>query len=274
MFPPPVSPPRSALYVPADNARALAKARSLRPDAFILDLEDAVSPGARPAARTAAAAALAAGGFAAPLWLRPAGLGAPELAWVAALPTPPAALLLPKVESAAALEPWAGLGLALWAMVETPLGVLRAGELAAHPLVAGLVAGTNDLASLLRCGPGRAPLHTALSQTVLAARAHGKVPLDAVYNDVRDPDGLFDEAAHGRTLGFAGKTVIHPAQLGPVHAAFAPTPDEVNSARELLAAWEAARAQGRGVATVHGHLVEHMHAQAARELLARAETDR
>lgn len=266
-------PPRSALYVPADNPRALAKARGLRPDAFILDLEDAVSPERRPAALDAAKSSLSAADFPAPVWLRPAGLAESERAWVAALPTPPAAVVLPKVESAAALEPWAELGLPLWAMVETPLAVLRAGDLAAHPAVAGLIAGTNDLAFLLRCGPGRAPLQTALSQTVLAARAHGKVPLDAVWGDVRDLAGLAAEAAAGRALGFAGKTVIHPAQIGPVHAAFSPTPGELLAARQLLREWDAARAQGRGVATVRGRLVETMHAEAARELLVGAGED-
>lgn len=260
-------PPRSVLYVPADNPRALARARSLRPGAFILDLEDAVSPEHRPAALEAAGGALSAGGFPAPVWLRPAGLAESEREWVAGLPTPPAAVVLPKVEDAAALHAWAGLGLPLWAMVETPLAVLRCGEFAAHPAVAGLIAGTNDLAFLLRCGPGRAPLQTALSQIVLAARAHGKVPLDAVWGDVRDHAGLAAEAAAGRALGFAGKTVIHPGQIGPVHAAFSPTPGEVQEARELLREWEAARAQGRGVTTVRGRLVETMHAEAARELL-------
>lgn len=264
-------PPHAVLFVPADNARALAKARSLRPDAYIIDLEDAVAPESRQAARDAVAAELRRGEFPAPVWLRLSSAAPDEIAWAAGLAVPPAALVLPKVEDAKTLEPWAALGLPLWPMVETPLGVLRAADLAAPPAVAGLIAGANDLAAALRCGPGREPLLCALSQVVLAARAHGKTPLDAVWNDIQDLAGLAAEAAQGKKLGFGGKTLIHPSHIAPVRAAYQPSEAEQAEARELLAAWENARSQGRSVVAVGGKMVEQMHADAARELLGSLE---
>ena len=177
-------------------------------------------------------------------------------------------LVLPKVEDARTVRQL-HLRVPLWPMIETPLGVLHAPEIAAVPGVAGLIVGANDLARALRTRshPERLPLLHALSAVVLAARAHGKLPLDAVYNDVRDPEGFGRECEQGRTLGFAGKTVIHPSQVEAANRAFGVTAAEAEAARALLAAWEQARAEGKSVATHAGTLVEQMHADEAAEVL-------
>ncbi|GMA15989.1 CoA ester lyase [Deinococcus metallilatus] len=265
-----VKPWRSVLYVPGDKPRAIEKARTLRADAVILDLEDAVAPEHKDAARGNVKEALA-WRWPGPLLVRVNGLGTPweyadrEMALLAGVD----GLVLPKVEDAGTVRDL-HLRVPLWAMIETPLGVLRAPEIAAVPGVAGLIVGTNDLARALRTRPhpGRLPLLHALSAVVLAARAHGKLPLDAVFNDVRDPEGFARECEQGRTLGFAGKTVIHPDQVEPANAAFGVTDVEADEARALLAAWEQARAEGRSVATYLGALVEQMHVEEARERLA------
>ncbi|GAA5534880.1 CoA ester lyase [Deinococcus aluminii] len=265
-----VKPWRSVLYVPGDKPRAIEKARTLPADAVILDLEDAVAPEHKDAARGNVKEALA-WRWPGPLLVRVNGLGTPweyadrEMALLAGVD----GLVLPKVEDAGTVRDL-HLRVPLWAMIETPLGVLRAPEIAAVPGVAGLIVGTNDLARALRTRPhpGRLPLLHALSAVVLAARAHGKLPLDAVFNDVRDPEGFARECEQGRTLGFAGKTVIHPDQVEPANAAFGVTNAEADEARALLAAWEQARAEGRSVATYRGALVEQMHVEEARERLA------
>ena len=261
---------RSVLYVPADNLRALEKAQTLGADAVLLDLEDAVAPERTRDARGQAAAALAQA-WPCPVLLR---VNAPGTPWhhedlELALAARPDGVVLPKVEDPQQLHPLPGEW-PLWAMIETPLGVLRAPEIAAHGRAAGLIAGTNDLARALRTRPDpeRRPLLHALSSVVLAARAHGKVPLDAVYNNVRDPEGFRRECRQGRDLGFAGKTVIHPLQVEPANQEFGVTDAEAEQARALLAAWEEARAQGRSVATFSGALVEQMHVDEAREVLA------
>lgn len=267
--------PRSLLYVPADKPRALQKARGLRPDALILDLEDAVAPEHKAAAREALRSALG-DPFGVPVLVRVNGLGTEwepgdralvgELLGAGAL----AGVVLPKVEAARELEGWPA-GLALWPMIETPLGVLRAPEIAAAPGVAGLLVGANDLARALDLPghPQRLGLLHALGAVVLAARAHGRWALDAVYNDVRDPEGFAAECEQGRALGFHGKTLIHPAQLGPAHRAFGVSDEAAAQARELLSAWEEARRAGASVAVWRGALVEQMHADAAAERLAR-----
>ncbi|TDE85141.1 CoA ester lyase [Deinococcus sp. S9] len=264
-----VKPWRSVLYVPGDKPRAIEKARTLRADAVILDLEDAVAPEHKDAARGNVKAALA-WRWPGPLLVRVNGLGTPwehadrEMALLAGVD----GLVLPKVEDAATVHAL-HLRVPLWPMIETPLGVLRAPEIAAVPGVAGLIVGANDLARALRTRPHpeRLPLLHALSAVVLAARAHGKVPLDAVFNDVRDPQGFTRECEQGRTLGFAGKTVIHPDQVEIANGVFGVTDAEADGARALLAAWEQARSAGKSVATYQGVLIEQLHADAAQETL-------
>lgn len=264
-----VKPLRSVLYVPGDKPRAIEKARTLHADAVILDLEDAVAPEHKEAARENVRAALA-WRWPGPLFVRVNGLGTPwehddrEMALLGGVD----GIVLPKAEDPAVL---AGLHLRvpLWPMIETPLGVLRAPEIAAVPGVAGMIVGANDLTRALRTrpAPGRLPLLHALSAVVLAARAHGKIPLDAVYNDVRDPEGFSHECEQGRTLGFTGKTVIHPDQIGIANTTFGVTDEEAEQARALLSVWEQARTEGKSVATHRGALIEQMHADEAQEVL-------
>ncbi len=270
---------QAVLYLPASNARALAKARTLPVDAVILDLEDAVGPGEKDAARAAACAAVTGGGFGRrEVTVRVNALGTPwheaDLAAVAA--AGPDAVVVPKVATGgevgdlvAALET-AGAPdrTRLWAMVETPGAVLRCHEIAtASPRLEVLVLGANDLVKELhaRHVPGREPLLTALEQCVLAARAAGVAVLDGVYNDVRDLAGFEEECRQAVRLGFDGKTLIHPGQVEPCTRVFAPSPDEVADAREVVAAWEAA--EGRGVVTLHGRMVEGLHVETARRVL-------
>ncbi|MEL6267319.1 MAG: CoA ester lyase [Pseudomonadota bacterium] len=277
-------PRRSALYMPASKARALDKARALAADVLLFDLEDAVAPGEKAAARDLLVAALAEGGYAPRETV--IRVNGPNTPWgvadiVAAATAGADAVLLPKVEGAAAIEAAAAAldaaggppGLALWAMIETPRGVLAAGEIAAHPRLACLVAGTNDLLAELqaRFSPDRAALMPALTQVVLAARAHGKAVLDGVYNAYGDDAGLEIEARQGRMLGMDGKTLIHPRQLAIANRLFAPDAEAVDRARAEVEAFEAATARGEGIAVLDGRIVENLHAAAARRLIAQAE---
>lgn len=276
-------PRRSLLFMPGANARALDKARELPADGLIFDLEDAVAPDAKEAARARVAAALGRGGYGRrELVLRVNGLdtewGEEDL-WAAA-EMPLDAVLLPKVESADRVRAsLAHLGrrgtgaVAVWCMIETPLGVLAAAEIAAaSPHVAALVMGTSDLTADLhaRTLPDRTPLLTALQLVLLAARAHGLAALDGVHLDLADEAGFAAACAQGRALGFDGKTLIHPKQVAAANAAFAPSADEVADARRIIAAHDAATAEGKGVAVVDGRLVENLHVAAARRTLARA----
>ncbi len=271
-------PYRSALYIPGSRPRALEKARGLPVDAILFDLEDAVTPDEKVAARDVLASALAMGGYGARARIvRINGLDTP---WgrddAAALSDMGCdAVLLPKVNGPADVDALTALlpGLPVWAMMETPIGVLNAAAIAGHPMVEGFVLGTNDLAKDLRTRPGtaRAPLMTALQTCLLAARAHGIVALDGVYNAFRDDDGLRAECAQGRDMGFDGKSLIHPAQIAIANEAFAPTPAEIDLARRQIAAFEAAQAEGQGVAVVDGSIVENLHVATARATLARAE---
>ncbi|WP_019587338.1 HpcH/HpaI aldolase/citrate lyase family protein [Deinococcus apachensis] len=264
-----VKPLRSVLYVPGDKPRATEKARTLNADAVILDLEDAIAPEHKEAARENVRQALT-WRWPGPLFVRVNGLGTPwehddrEMALLGGVD----GIVLPKAEDPAVL---AGLHLRvpLWPMIETPLGVLRAPEIAAVPGVAGLIVGANDLARSLRTrpDPSRLPLLHALSAVVLAARAHSKLPLDAVFNDVRDSEGFTRECQQGRTLGFAGKTVIHPDQIEVANSTFGVTDEEAEEARALLSLWEQARAEGKSVATHRGVLIEQMHVDEAQEVL-------
>lgn len=263
-------PLRSVLYVPGDKPRALAKARTLGADAVILDLEDAVAPEHKAAAREEVRVALATP-WPCPVLVRVNGAQTPwaEADLTLARHEGASGLVLPKVEQPEAVSNLAEYPLPVWAMIETPLGVLNAAAIAAQPNVAGLIVGANDLARALRTRPDptRLPLLHALSAVVLAARAAGKVPLDAVYNDVRDPEGFGRECSQGRTLGFAGKTVIHPDQIAAANTAFGVSAEQAQAARELLGAWEEARAAGLSVATYRGALVERMHVDEAQEQL-------
>lgn len=264
--------PRSALYVPGDNLRAIAKARTLGADLLILDLEDGVAPEHKAQARENICAALREG-FDCPVLVR---LNSSGTAWEqadqeAVLCEKPDGLVLPKVEEAGVPRSMT-LGLPLWLMIETPRGVLAAPDLAAEQGVAGLIVGTNDLAHALRTRPvpGRTPLLHSLSAVVLAARAHGKFVLDAVYNDIHDAEGFERECTQGRDLGFDGKTVIHPSQVPVAQRAYGVGGAEVQAARELLSAWEAGRAVGKSLITLHGQMVEAMHVEEARAVLLEA----
>lgn len=271
-------PLRSILYLPAANARAIEKARTLASDAVILDLEDAVAPEAKPGARDAAIAAAAAGGWGRRLLLvRVNGLatewGHADLA--AAATAPFDAVVVPKVDNAAeAADAVARAGgKPVWPMIETPRGVLAAAPIAATPGVEALVAGMADLAKDLgaRPGPDRLPLLYALSHIVLAARAADILAFDGVYTAIGDDAGFAAEARHGAALGFDGKTLIHPTQIDAANAVFGPDPAEVAAARHMVAAWDAARAEGKGIITLDGKMVEHLHVETARRLIARAE---
>jgi citrate lyase beta subunit len=270
-------PLRSVLYLPANRESAIAKARQAQCDAVILDLEDAVQPDAKDAAREAAAAAAKAGGWGdKALLLRVNGMAT---GWAAADFAAAAgagfdALVVPKVDSAeeARAAVAAARGLPVWAMIETPRGVLAAPAIAEVPGVVALLAGMADLAKDLRARPdsARTPLLYALSAIVLAARAAGKMAFDGVFTAIHDTDGLEAEARHGLMLGFDGKTLIHPAQIDVVNRVFSPTADEVADAQGLIAAYEAGLASGAGVTTFKGKLVEVIHVVEAKRVLALA----
>lgn len=272
-----IRPRRSVLYLPANRESAIAKARVAACDAVILDLEDAVQPDAKEAARAAAAAAARAGGWGGKeLLLRVNGMATDWAAadFAAASGAGFAALVVPKVDSAeeARAAVAAARGLPVWAMIETPRGVLAAPAIAEVPGVVALLAGMADLAKDLRARPdaARTPLLYALSAIVLAARAAGKLAFDGVFTGVHDLAGLEAEARHGLMLGFDGKTLIHPAQIEVVNRVFSPTPEEVADAQALIAAYEAGLASGAGVTTFKGKLVEVIHVVEAKRVLALA----
>ncbi len=278
-------PRRSVLYMPGANARALDKARSLPADALIFDLEDAVAPDAKALARDQAAATVRQGGYGKrELLVRINGLdtawGMADLAAVAGLALD--GVVLPKVESAdtvqqaAAALAKAGASdrLALWCMIETPLGALHAEAIAASsPRLAGLVMGTSDLAKDLNAAHtrDRLPLITALGLCLLAARAYGLVILDGVHLDLADDDGFAASCRQGRELGFDGKTLIHPKTIATANTVFAPAADELGWARRIIAAHAEATAAGKGVVLVDGKLIENLHVAGARRLVALAE---
>ena len=274
------TPLRSVLYMPSSNERALEKAKSIPCDGLILDLEDAVAPDAKPAAREAACAAVGSGEYGRrELTIRVNGADtewhAADLA--AACAAGPDAIVVPKVDSVEAVRALVDAmerhgapdHTTLWAMIETPRAMLHAEEIAAaSERLSVLVMGTNDLAKELYAEhvPGRQPLLTGLGLALLAARATGKAIIDCVYNDVRNTEGFLAECQQGREMGFDGKTLIHPGQVDGANEAFAPSPQAVEDARGLIAAWEAAA--GAGVVTYNGRMVENLHVDSARRTLA------
>ncbi|MFD1341030.1 HpcH/HpaI aldolase/citrate lyase family protein [Litorisediminicola beolgyonensis] len=270
-------PLRSVLYIPGSKLRAIDKARALPADAIIFDLEDAVAIEEKEAARETLRHELGRGGFGQRFILvRINGLDTQwgEADARAAAQMKCDAVLLPKCESAAQLDRLAGLvgQHRLWAMMETPRGILRAEEIAAHPRLDGMVMGTNDLYKEMhaRPTPARDAMLTSLGMCVLAAKAHGIAAIDGVYNAFKDEAGLKAEAEQGRDLGFDGKSLIHPLQLEGANDAFAPTEAEVDLARRQIRAFEEARAQGQGIAVVDGKIVENLHVETARKVLAKA----
>jgi citrate lyase subunit beta/citryl-CoA lyase len=281
----PVRPRRSVLYMPGSNARALEKIRTLSADGYILDLEDAVAPDAKDIARQQVCAALKAGGFGSrELVIRVNGLATP---WghddvAAAARSGAHAVVIPKVESADTVRQveaimnaaGAPADMAIWCMMETPRGMLEAPAIAAaSPRLACLVMGTSDLAKDLNCAHTRErlPMITSLGLCLLAARAHGLAILDGVYLDLNDDEGFAYACRQGVELGFDGKTLIHPKTIAAANQAFAPSADAVAWARKIIAAHADAVAQGKGVVVVDGKLIENLHVESARRLVALAD---
>ncbi len=279
-----VRPRRSVLYMPGANTRALEKARTLPADALIFDLEDAVAPDAKEAARANVVAAAQSKGYGKrEIAIRCNGLATP---WGAADITAIAksgadAVVVPKVESAAEVASVIGLldaagapeSMAVWAMMETPKGILRAEEVAgSHPRLTLFIMGTNDLVKDMRARhtPMRLPMITALGLGMLAARAHGLTILDGVYNDIQDAEGFRAVCQQGLEMGFDGKTLIHPTQVEPCNEVFAPSAAELEMAGKIMSAFKAAQAEGKGVVTVDGRMIENLHVEQAERALALA----
>ena len=284
-----IRPRRSVLYMPGSNARAIEKARTLPVDGIILDLEDAVAPAAKEAARAQVAKAVKAGGFGQrEVFIR---VNSVDTAWhaddlSAAAHVAPDAILVPKVSSADTLE-LIGRRLLdmgtdhktrVWAMIETPLAIFNILSIAAaardsETRLSGFVMGTNDLAkdTRARLVPGRAPMLPWLSMCVAAARIYGIDILDGVYNDIGNSDGFTRECAQGVELGFDGKTLIHPNQIEACNKAFSPSQAEVEQARKLIAVFDLPENKGKGVVSIDGRMVERLHAEMARRTVAIAE---
>lgn len=279
-----IRPRRSVLYMPGSNARALEKARGLAADALILDLEDAVAPDAKELARKQVCEAAASRGYGKrEIAIRVNGLDTPwgEADLKAAAQAGPDAVLVPKINSAADIGRvesilnacGADASIAIWAMLETPIGILRAEEIAGSSArLAVLVMGTNDIAKELHAAhvPGRVPMLASLGLCLLAARAHGKIILDGVYNDIGNTEGFEAECAQGQQMGFDGKTLIHPGQLEPCNRVFSPSDKELELARRITEAFEQARAEGKGVVTVDGRMIENLHVDNAKRAIAMA----
>ena len=282
MTDPSLTPRRSVLYMPGANERALEKAKALDADALILDLEDSVAPDAKADARERVCVAVSSGEYGRKeLTIRVNGL---DTEWfaddiAAASAAGPGGIVVPKVSSVADVRTIeAAMDKAgapdhtfIWAMVETPVAMLHCEEIAAaSERLAVLVMGTNDLAKELRAEhvPGRQPLLTGLGLCLLAARATGKAILDGVYNDVKNAEGFAAECRQGVEMGFDGKTLIHPGQIGPCNEAWAPSEAAVADARALIATFEAAIAEGKGVVVHNGRMVENLHVDTARRTLA------
>lgn len=284
-----IRPRRSVLYMPGSNARAIEKARTLPADAVILDLEDSVAPDAKAAARRQVMDAVSAGGFGArEVIVRINGLDTQW--WLDDLnavgKAKPDAVLVPKVSSSNHLEDVAerlvdisaDQKIRVWAMMETPLAMLNVRDIAAaasdvETRLAAFVMGTNDLAKDTRAkiAPGRAAMLPWLMNCVAAARAFGLDILDGVYNDLADAEGFARECAEGRDMGFDGKTLIHPNQIGPCNAAFSPGAEELAQAKKIIAAFDLPENRDKGVVQLDGRMIERMHADMARRTVAIAQ---
>lgn len=270
-------PYRSVLYIPASKERALEKAKSLPVDAIIFDLEDAVTAAEKDSARDLLKSTLAAGGYGSRM--RIVRINGLDTEWgladaKAARDMEADVVLLPKVESPADVDALAAItgDIPIWAMMETPRGMLNAPQIAAHPKLTGMVMGTNDLAKELqtRFRADREPMLTGLGLCLLAAKAEGLVIVDGVYNAYKDDEGLAIECTQGRDMGFDGKSLIHPAQVKITNDSFGPSDSEIDLARRQIAAFEEIEAQGQGVAVVDGRIVENLHVATAHETLAKA----
>ena len=277
-------PRRSVLYMPAANERALEKAKDIPADALIFDLEDAVSPESKEIARDHACAAVASGEYGnRELTIRCNGLDTP---WgsddiLAAAAVAPAAVVTPKVNGPEYLDEVSALldeggapdSTRIWAMVETPVGILEVGRIAQHERMAVMVMGTNDMAKELRATitPDRQALLPHLAKCLLSARAANKAILDGVYNDIKDDAGFASVCRQGAQMGFDGKTLIHPNQVTPTNDIFSPSLDELDFHRRVIEEFETAEKEGRGVLTVDGKMIENLHVEEARRALAVAE---
>jgi citrate lyase subunit beta/citryl-CoA lyase len=288
-LPMPIRPRRSVLYMPGSNARALEKAKTLPVDGVILDLEDAVAPDAKAAARQQVVAAVKAGGFGPrEVFIRTNGFDTPWFSddLTAAAAAAPDAILIPKISTDEQLQLIAQRLLSMhtahkvriWAMIETPAAIFNVRQIAsaasdAETRLTGFVLGTNDLAkeTRARITPGRAPMLAWLTTCLLAAREYGIDVLDGVYNDFADTEGFAAECAQARDLGFDGKTLIHPSQIEACNAAFSPDADEVAQARKMIAAFDLPENKGKGVVQIDGRMVERMHAEMARRTVAIAD---
>jgi citrate lyase subunit beta / citryl-CoA lyase len=284
-----IRPRRSVLYMPGSNARAIEKARTLPADAVILDLEDSVAPDGKASARTQVMEAVIAGGFGTrEVIVRINGLDTEW--WLddlnAVAKAKPDAVLVPKVSRPGHLEDVAERlvdisadhKIKVWAMMETPLAMLNARDIAAaakdvETRLSAFVMGTNDLAkdTRARITPGRAPMLPWLMGCVAAARAFGIDILDGVYNDLGNAEGFAQECAQARDMGFDGKTLIHPNQIEPCNVAFSPSADDVALARKIIAAFDLPENKDKGVVQLDGRMVERLHADMARRTVAIAE---
>ncbi len=274
----PGRPNRCQLFGPGSNPKLFPKMAASAADVVNLDLEDAVAPGEKENARGLLAEALATGDYGNRMRIiRINGLstewGAADAAAVKSMKCD--AVLLPKVESTRQLDQLQTItgDLPIWAMMETPRGMLKAHEIAEHDSLKGMVMGTNDLAKELqtRFRPDRLPMQAGLGLCLLAAKAEDVVIVDGVYNAFKDADGLKVECEQGRDMGFDGKTLIHPAQVEVANESFAPSDAEVTLAKRQIEAFEQAERDGSGVAVVDGKIVENLHVVTAREILAKAD---
>ena len=277
-------PRRSVLYMPAANERALEKAKDIQADALIFDLEDAVAPDSKEVAREQACAAAASSEYGnRELTNRCNGLDTP---WgkddvLAAAAAGPAAVVIPKVDGSSYLDEISELlnqggapsSTQIWAMVETPIGILHVEEIARHERMSVMVLGTNDMAKELRASitADRQALLPYLAMCLLSARAAGVAILDGVHNDIKDESGFKDVCVQGAEMGFDGKTLIHPNQVAPTNEIFSPSLDELDFHRRIIEEFEAAEKEGRGVLTVDGKMIENLHVDEARRALAVAD---
>jgi citrate lyase subunit beta/citryl-CoA lyase len=270
--------------MPAANERALEKAKTISTDAVIFDLEDAVSPDAKDLARAQAVAAVNSGEYGKrELTIRCNALATP---WghadvAAAAKACVSAVVIPKINSVAEVDEvsraldaaGAPKEMMIWAMIETPTAIMDCRAIAAHPRVAVLVMGTNDLAKELRAAqvPGRAPLVPSLHMALLAAREADKVILDGVYNDIKNAEGFTTECVQGNNMGFDGKTLIHPDQVAIANNTWAPSAQDVEHARKVIAAFNEALAEGKGVVQLDGKMIENLHVANAERAIAIAD---